>query len=158
MLAAVTLKRARRVSPHSTKTARRTWSSGVRKPILKATQAGAKPKEIYAIDVVRNYCLSTENTALLDVEWTSRTHTRSANESSSCPIMLLFLRHRATRPSMKSKNRPKGRKVRARYRLVLSVGSPRQYRKEEKTDIIPQNPTHVSRSSIYEINSGHHRE
>lgn len=40
-------------------------------------------------------------------------HTKSARLSSSCPIILLFLRHRATLPSMKSKNRPKGRKARA---------------------------------------------
>lgn len=75
--------------------------------------------------------------------------TRSASESSSCPIMLLFLRHRATRPSMKSKKRPKGRKARARYRLPLSDGSPRQYRSEEKTDRIPQAPTKaMSQSSL----------
>lgn len=75
--------------------------------------------------------------------------TRSASESSSCPIMLLFLRHRATRPSMKSKKRPKGRKARARYRVPLSEGSPRQYRNEEKTDIIPQAPIKVgSQSSL----------
>jgi hypothetical protein len=41
---------------------------------------------------------------------------------------------------MKSKNRPKGRKARARYKVLLSVGSPRQYRKEEKTDMMPQKP------------------
>lgn len=39
--------------------------------------------------------------------------TRSARESSSWPIMLLFLRHRATFPSMKSKNKAKGRKASA---------------------------------------------
>jgi hypothetical protein len=39
--------------------------------------------------------------------------TRSASESSSCPIMLLFFLQRATLPSRKSKKRPKGRKRRA---------------------------------------------
>jgi hypothetical protein len=39
--------------------------------------------------------------------------TKSARESSSCPIILLFLRQRATFPSMKSKNRPNGRKAKA---------------------------------------------
>lgn len=34
--------------------------------------------------------------------------TRSASESSSCPIILLFLRHRATLPSIKSKKSPRG--------------------------------------------------
>lgn len=53
-------------------------------------------------------------------------HTKSARESSSCPIMLLFLRQRATRPSRKSKKRPNGKNARARYRLDFSVGSPRQ--------------------------------
>lgn len=43
---------------------------------------------------------------------------------------------------MKSKNNPKGKKMSARYRFVLSAGSPRQYRREEKTDDIPQNPTY----------------
>lgn len=39
--------------------------------------------------------------------------TRSARLSSSWPIMLLFFLQRATLPSMKSKNRPKGRNARA---------------------------------------------
>ena len=39
--------------------------------------------------------------------------TRSARESSSWPIMLDFLRHRATLPSIKSKKRANGRKVKA---------------------------------------------
>lgn len=52
--------------------------------------------------------------------------TRSARESSSWPIMLDFFRHRATRPSMKSKKRPKGRKMRARYIRLGSWASPRQ--------------------------------
>lgn len=42
-----------------------------------------------------------------------RKRTRSARLSSSWPIMLLFFLQRATLPSMKSKNRPKGRKARA---------------------------------------------
>lgn len=45
-LFAVTLKRASRVKPHNTKAAKNTWSSVVRRPMLNATQAGARPKEI----------------------------------------------------------------------------------------------------------------
>jgi hypothetical protein len=40
------LKRARRVSPHSTKKVRNRWSTGVRSPMAKAETAGATPKEI----------------------------------------------------------------------------------------------------------------
>jgi hypothetical protein len=40
-------------------------------------------------------------------------HTKSANESSSCPINDDFWRHLATFPSMKSKNSPNGMKVMA---------------------------------------------
>lgn len=40
-------------------------------------------------------------------------HTRSARESSSCPIREDFLRQRAILPSIKSKNRPKGMNARA---------------------------------------------
>lgn len=52
--------------------------------------------------------------------------TRSASESNSWPIKLLFCLHLATLPSMKSKNRPKGRKASARYSSEVSAGSPRQ--------------------------------
>jgi hypothetical protein len=47
-----------------------------------------------------------------------RTRTRSASESSSCPINEDFLRHRAILPSMKSKNRPKGMNPRAAHRAL----------------------------------------
>jgi hypothetical protein len=43
----VTLKRASRVRPQSTKKARRIWSTVVRKPTAKAATAGETPKEIY---------------------------------------------------------------------------------------------------------------
>jgi hypothetical protein len=43
----VTLKRARRVRPQSTKKARRRWSIGVRRPMEKAATAGETPKDIY---------------------------------------------------------------------------------------------------------------
>lgn len=46
MFETVTLKRARRVRPHRTKKARQRWSRGVRKPMAKATAAGATPKDI----------------------------------------------------------------------------------------------------------------
>jgi hypothetical protein len=51
-----------------------------------------------------------------------------------------FFLQRATLPSMKSKNSPNGMKASAAQRLLWSLGSPRQYRREEKTDMIPQNP------------------
>jgi hypothetical protein len=44
----VTLKRAKRVKPHSTKKARQTWSSGERTPMAKATTAGDTPNEIFS--------------------------------------------------------------------------------------------------------------
>ena len=67
-------------------------------------------------------------------------HTRSAKESSSCPIKLLFFLHRATLPSMKSKNSPKGMNANAAQRFACAEGGPRQYLIEEKIDITPQNP------------------
>lgn len=53
-------------------------------------------------------------------------YTRSAKESSSCPISDDLLRHRATLPSMKSKNKPKGMYASAIQRLPKSLGLPRQ--------------------------------
>jgi len=44
--ATVTLKRAKRVSPQSTKKVRNKWSAGVRAPSANAAAAGARPKEI----------------------------------------------------------------------------------------------------------------
>jgi len=67
-------------------------------------------------------------------------NTKSASESSSCPIMLLFFRQRATLPSRKSKNRPKGRKASASQRSEKDEGSPMQYRSEENMDSTPQRP------------------
>lgn len=46
--------------------------------------------------------------------------TRSAKESSSCPIKDDFLRHLATRPSMKSKKRPNGINTRAAHNGAVS--------------------------------------
>ncbi len=43
----VTLKRARRVKPQSTKKVRIKWSTGVRKPIAKAAAAGETPNDTY---------------------------------------------------------------------------------------------------------------
>jgi len=110
-LATVILKRARRVRPQRTKKVRKRWSTGVRSPIAKAAAAGETPKD-----------------------------TKSANESSSCPIRLLFFRHLATFPSMKSKNRPKGMNAKAAQRLPCAEGGPRQYRMEAKIDMTPQKP------------------
>lgn len=107
MLATVTLNRARRVSPHSTKTVSRTWSSAVLNPSVKAAVAGLTPNE-----------------------------TRSANESSSWPMRLDLLRSRATRPSRKSKNRPRGTSHRAR---TMYFGSwVMAYDTEEMTELNPQ--------------------
>lgn len=44
-------------------------------------------------------------------------YTKSARESNSCPIKLLFFLHLATFPSMKSKNNPNGMKANAAQRL-----------------------------------------
>ena len=67
-------------------------------------------------------------------------YTRSANESSSCPIKLLFFLHLATLPSMKSKKSPKGMNASAAQRLACADAGPRQYRIEEKMDMTPQKP------------------
>lgn len=109
--ATVTLKRARRERPHKTKKLRTMVSKKVRKPMLKAQAAGATPNEI-----------------------------KSASESSSCPINELFFLHRATLPSMKSKNKPKGMNIIANQSGEKSPGWPRQYLSDENTDMIPQKP------------------
>jgi hypothetical protein len=46
-MATVTLKRARRVRPQRTKKVRRRWSTGVRRPRLKAAAAGPTPKDTW---------------------------------------------------------------------------------------------------------------
>jgi len=66
--------------------------------------------------------------------------TKSARESSSCPIRLLFFLHLATLPSMKSKNKPSGIRNMASQRFPCEEGEPRQYRSEEKMDMTPQKP------------------
>ena len=58
--------------------------------------------------------------------WGRGDHTRSARLSSSCPMRLDLCRQRATFPSMKSKNSPKGMKARALYRGVKLPGELRQ--------------------------------
>lgn len=73
--------------------------------------------------------------------------TRSASESSSWPIRLLFFLQRATLPSMKSKKRPNGMKASAAHMLPSADGGPRQYRMDEKTDMMPQKPVCVYISS-----------
>lgn len=49
----VTLNRARRIRPERTKNVRRIWSTGVRRPMAKAAEAGAAPKEICSSAVRR---------------------------------------------------------------------------------------------------------
>ena len=69
--------------------------------------------------------------------------TRSAKESSSCPIRLLLPLHRATLPSMKSKKRPNGMNASAAHILPNESDGPRQWRMEERMDIKPQKPTTI---------------
>jgi hypothetical protein len=69
--------------------------------------------------------------------------TRSASESSSWPIKLLFFLQRATLPSMKSKKRPNGMKASAAHMFPSADGGPRQYRMDEKTDMMPQKPVGI---------------
>jgi hypothetical protein len=73
--------------------------------------------------------------------WARRT--RSARESSSCPMSDDFFLHRATFPSKKSKNRPKGMKPKASQRWVR-VPLGREYFSEERTDMNPQKPIQIS--------------
>ena len=47
----VTLKRASRVRPHSTKKVSRIWSAGVRRPRAKAAAAGDAPKDSWVVGV-----------------------------------------------------------------------------------------------------------
>ena len=101
----VTLNLARRVRPQRTKKASRRWSTGVRSPIAKAVAAGETPKDTWKLIRLLRY-------AGVEIEFT-----RSARESSSCPISEDFFLHLATRPSMKSKNKPKGIKARAAHKL-----------------------------------------
>lgn len=51
-------------------------------------------------------------------KWMGNNRTRSASESSSCPIKDDFFRQRATFPSMKSKKSPNGMNASANQRLV----------------------------------------
>ena len=132
-LATVILKRARRVSPHRTKNVRKKWSAGVRRPMAKAAAAGERPKETYLTLLDDVFPLNSY------MRW----YTRSAKESSSCPIKLLFFLHRATLPSMKSKNKPKGMNARAAQRFACAEDGPRQYLMEEKIDMTPQKPEDV---------------
>ena len=69
-----------------------------------------------------------------------RERTRSASESSSWPIRLLFFLHRATLPSMKSKNRPNGMNAKAIHMGPYASGGPRQNRIELRMDMKPQKP------------------
>ena len=113
--ATVILKRARRVSPQRTKNVRKTWSRGVRRPIAKAAAAGETPNETYLLSI-----------RFIRRSVRQKTLTKSAKESSSCPIRLLFFRHLATFPSMKSKNSPKGINAKAAHRFACAEGGPRQ--------------------------------
>ena len=80
-------------------------------PMAKAAAAGDAPNEIL-------YGVSESLCNLYAIKLT-----KSASESSSAPILLLFFLQRATMPSKKSKNRPKGMKARAAQMCVVFVGS-----------------------------------
>ena len=132
--ATVTLNLARRERPQRTKKVRITVSSCVRKPMEKAQTAGATPNEIY-----------TESNKLGDVKraGVQKSCTKSARESSSCPMSDDFFLHLATFPSIKSKKRPNGIKTIAAHRYERSSAEPRQYRSDENIDIIPQKPVRM---------------
>lgn len=130
----------------------------MRRPSAKAAAAGDTPKEICRKKKEKMWSASSEilyknqNIILrrivegLNVGRERRERraeeerTRSASESSSWPMRLLFFLQRATLPSIKSKKRPKGMKARAAQRLPSAEGGPRQYRMDEKMDMMPQNP------------------
>jgi len=78
----------------------------------------------------------------------NRRLTRSAKLSSSCPIKLLLCLHRATFPSMKSKNRPNGINASAAQAFPKASGGPRQYRIEQTIDMKPQKPNFVGISLV----------
>lgn len=71
--ATVTLKRASLSKPQMTKNVSRTWSSGVRRPMAKATAAGEAPNDNLKI------VSTTDHTGLCEF----LECTKSANESSS---------------------------------------------------------------------------
>jgi hypothetical protein len=127
----VTLNRASRVRPHKTKKVRMRWSTGVRRPMANAATAGDTPKEtcccnipishyvphikLGTLYIQRSLACSTSGEATQG-EGEVR-HTKSARESNSWPIKLLFFLHLATFPSIKSKNKPKGINASAAQRL-----------------------------------------
>lgn len=101
--------------------------------MAKAAAAGETPKET---------CSSSQRPKTSDLGG-RHSHTKSAKESSSCPIKLLFFLHLATFPSIKSKNNPNGIKASAAHRFACAEEGPRQYRIEEKIDMTPQNPIYI---------------
>ena len=134
--ATVTLKRANRVRPQRTKNESRRWSTGVRTPSAKAAAAGAIPKEIFNRKNRQPPSFVPLHAVFASAIFASENYlTRSANESSSCPMREDLPLHRAILPSMKSKNRPKGMNARAAQMAPCSLGSPRQYRIDERTDM-----------------------
>jgi hypothetical protein len=115
-LATVMLKRAKRVRPQRTKKVRNRWSAGVRRPIAKAAAAGETPNETYILISMPN----------IDKNMKIEELTKSARESNSCPIKLLFFLHLATFPSIKSKKSPNGINPNAYHRFVWEDAGPRQ--------------------------------
>lgn len=66
----------------------------------------------------------------------------------------LFLQ-RATLPSKKSKNSPKGINAKAAHILVRSDEAPRQYRIDERIDMSPQKPRSISECRFRRLCDGH---
>ena len=95
----------------------------------------------------RWYCLASLSVLLYS-------RTRSASESNSCPMRLLFFLHLATLPSMKSKNNPKGMKASAAHIGAYASGGPRQYRMELMMDMKPQKPGPLHQPLIIDTEGG----
>jgi len=82
--------------------------------MAKAAAAGETPNETY-----KSYQQTVAQVYVVK-------RTKSARESSSWPMRLLFFLHLATFPSMKSKNRPKGINAKAAHKFACAEGGPRQ--------------------------------
>ena len=91
--AAVTLKRAKRLMPQATKKSKIATSIAPRNPTANPRAAGASPNEIV-----------------------------SASESRSAPSADDLCRHRATRPSAKSKNQRQWQQYHGRDKSLILIG------------------------------------
>ena len=129
----LTLKRARRESPQSTKKVSKMVSRNMRKPSAKAQAAGAIPNEICRVPCQHSW-------ARWVVEDGRTKYTRLAREPGSWPIKELSFLQRSTLPSIKSKNSPNGMETIARYSWLRLPALPGRWRRDEKMLIAPQKP------------------